>query len=719
MGGVVQLKLKPFNSKTDKRRREAQQQEVDINFVQQTKKQKKRRKLLEKIEMYDMMLANFIAGDSIIEPDQALDNSKICIGFSNIASETIIQKYFLVHQLPDWMDEDFIGNIRNQCLRDGVKIDFYFYIKPHRINWDSPEMVSRLRIWKNYAKENEGEIGVFDYRKKRRVALNTQRIVMSTKYLNEAELDYGRSTMKAQLLIKVTGVRDDVGLYNMGVTIEQLKIYCNKKDIMLRELKVNLMDWIAHFGVFCMKHVREIVNKSAGKVLTDDNMALFNSYTQGRIGDHGTPIGMDVESGSMVYKKFKQVSSAPENWIITAETGFGKSNMMKYLIPFWLDEFVVTIFDYEGDEYTGFARFLQEADPTYAKVISAGKGNTEYFDPMELPFVTGDTELDKETKESAVQYTVAIFRTINCGVDGKLTRMEEKMISLAIKRVYNAHLVSDDTNTWKNSKGIRISMVYQELKKMYEEREFMDETTNNEKHKALTVLVDNASVYFEPGEAKYGVFKNAVPASSLFGARFIVFSFGMKGETGNQADPVILALKQLSVSRVAIQISNYCKYVLKMCNIKVWEEFQRWSKLQGSSEIILNGITGGRKRGEANIIVTNSLSEMLDDKNPILMALRSNIQNFLIGRITDLTTREKFCHMYRLEKILPELENIAKTVRASGSGLTRDEIAEIEELDKYLFSFCAVLDNGKKAVVKARVPREVLNSRIYHTGVDL
>ena len=104
-------------------------------------------------------------------------------------------------------------------------------------------------------------------------------------------------------------------------------------------------------------------------------------------------------------------------------------------------------------------------------------------------------------------------------------------------------------------------------------------------------------------------------ANELYKAKFIVFSFGMKGATDSATDPTILALKQLSVAYVNIQISNYCKYVRHCFNVKVWEEFQRWGAAQGSSDTISNSITGGRKRGDVNFIITNDLASMLDDSN--------------------------------------------------------------------------------------------------------
>lgn len=88
------------------------------------KKQARKGKIRDKMDMYDMIVANLIAGKSIIEPSQKLDNSQIAIGFSNIASENQISKFFLVRQLPDYMQPRLIDLIRSRCIRDGVKINF-------------------------------------------------------------------------------------------------------------------------------------------------------------------------------------------------------------------------------------------------------------------------------------------------------------------------------------------------------------------------------------------------------------------------------------------------------------------------------------------------------------------------------------------------------------------------------------------------------------------
>ena len=677
------------------------------------KRQAKKAKLAEKIDMYDMIIANLIAGNTIIAPSKHLGNSNIRIGFSNISSDTQISKYFLIRQFPDYLQTRLFDSIRRVCIRNGVKINFYIYGGPYKINWDSAEMRNKMTVWKRYTEENSGASNVFEYRTQRTTDLAKKRIILSTKYWNDAELNQKRSLIRAAFLIEVTGANDDESILNMMDAIQSLKEFCSQRDIKLRELKINMIDWLQCLGPLCLREKKEISNRLPYKVLTDDLLSNFNSYKQGRIGVTGIPLGMDIESNVPVLRKIKADPDAAENWLVSAGTGGGKSYWTKVLLTFLLaDDFVVTVMDYEGDEYSNIAAYIRECNKNDVKVISMGKGSTTYFDPCEIPRLTGDAEVDKELKEQATNYILAIFRVIVAGLDENLNIWEEKVISTAIRRMYESAGVTSDISTWHRSKGLRLSMVYEELKYIVESKELVDSDADNVQHKAAVKIVNAASIYFEEGESKSGAFKNPMSADELYEAKFIVFSFGMRGAGDSTMDPTLLALKQLSVASVTIQISNYCKYVRHCFNVKVWEEYQRWSQASGSAEIISNAMTGGRKRGDVNFIITNDLANIIDDNNEVSKKLRQNIQNFAIGKIPDRCVREQFCNMFDLKDCLLALDKIAKAHSS-------DDLAGSNKGtgNRYKHSFCLIMDNGKKAVVKAMIPPSLARSDLFKTGV--
>ena len=88
---------------------------------------------------------------------------------------------------------------------------------------------------------------------------------------------------------------------------------------------------------------------------------------------------------------------------------------------------------------------------------------------METEVVTsltayGAAYIDDELKDSAQEYTLAMFAIIVHGVDAQLTRWEEGVINRAITNVYDMYNVTNDKSTWYRSKGITIREVYDEIK---------------------------------------------------------------------------------------------------------------------------------------------------------------------------------------------------------------------------------------------------------------
>lgn len=659
--------------------------------------------LKERLDMYDMLIANMLAGNSIIEPDIPLNNSKLSIQFSNLASERSLTKYFTIVDFGNYIPIYFISHIRSLCSNIGVRVNVYTYSTPHKIRWSSPEIRNKLRIWKEFSEEEKSKnITVFDYDTEVDNQKTAQRITESTGYLNSAEKENKRTTMKVSMLIEIKCLRNDTALMNMESSLKAFKDFCFAEEIKYRELKINLMDWLVRLGLFSLKPIKEVDNKLSKKIMTDDILSWLNTYRQGVVGKEGCLLGVDVLSTLPVLNKFREDPEGSDNWLISAETGGGKSYFIKALLTWLLaDNFVVTVLDYEGDEYSNLAYFLSHGNTDYVRIISMGKGSSEYFDPMPIGDLTGDSEIDDDLKQIAINSTVAMFRTMVVGLKGELSNDAKKVLSQAIRRVYDSAGVTENKLTWSKSKGLKLEDVYREIEIMVDSKELLDEASENARHKAAVEILDASSVYFEEGESKYGIFKNPISVDSLFGAKFIVFSFGEKGASSLGSDPVELALKQLSVASVSIQISNYCKYVRKCFNVKVWEEFQRWGKLESSHEIIINAITGGRKRGDVNFIVTNDLASLLDIENKLNKTLIDNIQSYAIGKIRDERTRELFCSVYSKESVLDILNKIGTT-----NTKTKSE-------DKWKHTFCVILNSGKTAVTKVKLPPEIANSRIF------
>ena len=664
-----------------------------------------------KLDMYDIIFANLFAGNSIIEPDRELDRTHIDIGFSNIASEKYIIKYFLITSLPDWLDFQLFDHIRRNVMLPGIRINFYTYGEPYRINWESSEMKNRLRIWGEYTKEDKDkDLSGLNYRSRRKDLLAKERILESTMYLNKAELDYRRRLIKTSFMIEIACLRDKESLDNMDDSINALKRYCSEKEIKLLELRVNMIDWLQQLWIFSLRSIKEVYRRVSKKILTDDIVANFSSYKQGRLGEEGTPLGLDVNSGALVLKKFKPDPDAAENILISGGTGSGKSLMTKYLLTWLSIDNVITVIDYD-DEYKNLANFIYDGNPKDAITISMGKGSTSYFDPMEIGELTGDKDIDASLKDNAIKCTMSTFNLMIAGVDRQLDMWEESVISTAVRNVYENNGVTDDNTTWHLSQGCKLADVYEELSLLVMRQAFVDENMDNVKHKAAVNALEACKKFFEEGEAYYGTFKSPINIKDIRDGRFIVFSFSSTS-TANQENPVLIGLRQLSVAYITTLISNYCKYVRHSFNVKVWEEYNRFGLVKGSSEIIGDAITGGRKRGDINLIITNDLSNILDENNPISAKLEQNFTGYIIGSIPSDNIREKFCNKFNIPEMIEPLKRIYKANSEQGRHGRGKE-------SQYKHAFCTImLETGEKAIIKASLPKEVLDSKLFRTGVE-
>ena len=158
---------------------------------------------------------------------------------------------------------------------------------------------------------------------------------------------------------------------------------------------------------------------------------------------------------------------------------------------------------------------------------------------------------------------------------------------------------------------------------------------------------------------------------------------------------------------------------MKHCfNVKVWEEYQRWGEAEGSAEIICNAMTGGRKRGDINFIITNDLSNMLDSSNKVSATLSQNIQGMAIGYVKSTEVIHRFCE----QKDLPDLEPVLRRIsKDSGRKVTIADASGRVSAAESMFShaFCLVLPDGRHAVTKVQLPKKLATSKLFRTGVDI
>ena len=185
----------------------------------------------------------------------------------------------------------------------------------------------------------------------------------------------------------------------------------------------------------------------------------------------------------------------------------------------------------------------------------------------------------------------------------------------------------------------------------------------------------------------------------------------MAGKSEANVDHTQMALMQLCAANISYLRSVFSKLQGKF-NFKLWEEFQRWGGFPDADKTITVALTGGRKLGDVNIIVTNKVGDMLrDDKFGVF----SNITSIAIGCIWDSEIRRELCDRLSMPNMLPELEVLV----AKNTDLSAYVDGDTSFANPYMKAFLIGLDKTIFTLSRMTLPRELANSDIFKTGVNI
>ena len=486
-----------------------------------------------------------------------------------------------------------------------------------------------------------------------------------------------------------------------------------------------MSDFLKAFSPFSAQLTSRILKQVGNNTLPDEQIARFTNYSQGKIGRSGIMFGTDIHSGYSVYKQIKKSDVDAENILITAETGGGKSYFAKYLIAQLLayNYFNGTINDIEGFEYIPLANFVSHHDNVV--ILNMAEGQGCYYDPFEIS-LTGVESLDNDLFNFCKSFTNTIFRVLIGETLLESNDWAQKIVNNAISLAYSSlGVVDSDSSTWSNTQGYDLFYVYSKFKNLYQEcidLEKRKDTTlelheryklNPEYIATLDKVVAKLSEYFEPfenGGIRSDVFRQRVTLSDIVDAKLLINSFGMAGKSADTVDKTQMTLSQISAANISYIRSIFSKAQGKF-NFKVWEEFQRWGQFPGSATTIKTAITGGRKLGDVNFIITNNVKELLDDDR---FAIFDNITTFALGAISSQSTRTRLCEELSVPSLTPELDSI---VLKKGDAETFESDSMLQS--KYDKAFLICLDKTVSTITKVELPAHVAKSAIFKTGVNI
>lgn len=595
-------------------------------------------------------------------------------------------------------------------LHHTMRMFFVDYSIPTTINWEDPKLKALLRNYQNTAEENKN-LGdsAYEYQKNSTDLARDQWRAESIVYLSNAtSADRQLEFFEYRCHAIVMGIRGE----DFDESLEKIEQFCTRNGITVNRVVQHLADFTAAFSPFSMDQSRKSFGRVGKNVLSDEIIARFTGYDQGRIGTHGSYIARDVNSGYPVLYKFRENDVDAENFVVIAETGGGKSFFVKNLLNELMkySRVRLTINDVEGDEYTPLVSFYANHDSCL--ILNMAEGQGSYFDPVEI-MSSGDLAIDVEngTHGLAVNYTLSYLSAL-MGSHLHTYQWAESILKNAISVVYrNAGVLSDDEHayTWKNSKGLTLHHVYQVIKDSHEALRTGaakdDYRASDEDYiKSLTFVRAQLAEYFEPNGSRASVFSNRVSTEDVANARVVLCSFGMKSKATVMVDDVQLRLSQLSAASIHHVRSLTCKREGKF-NLTVWEELQRWAAFPSAAGILGTAITGGRKMGDINLIISNEPSMFLEAGSKL--KIFENVQSVAIGAIRDASVRNELAKRLSIEYLKDEL-----TLLATANSKTSEDGPE----SSYKRAFVIKLSTGEVTLGKVTLPDGIAQSELFKTG---
>lgn len=670
-------------------------------------------------ELWRRTILNHLKKDKSSYP-ALRDYNMYCSDNALMSGKDNINFYYTIDGYPAKIPIGFKDNIRREA-RGGVRISFVELYEPTIIDWNSPQMRSKIRTWKNIDEDRE-DVNEYNYQDNIVVSDSSTRRKKSIVYLADADVRRDRNFFKFRTMMIISGVRGE----NFDKTVACVNNYCKKLKLVITRVEDNFFDYIKAFSPFVMEMNMNVIKGVGSNTIPDEQLARFSTYDQGKIGRGGIIFGNDIYSGFPVYKLFKKNSVDAENILISAETGGGKSFLVKFLLLQLIafPEYNGTINDIEGFEYIPFAGFVARLSDVVVLNMAEGQGN--YYDPFEIT-LTGNAKLDKDMFSFCKSFTSSTFRVL---VGSNLIEENvwaKKIINNAISKAYTDLGVSiDDISTWSNTKGYDLFYVYSKFKYLYQECIDLSNIKDinslelHERYKlnpgyidTLDVVVAKLSEYFEPfenGGIRSDVFRHKVSLSDIANAKLVVNSFGLAGKSADTIDTTQLALSQISAANISHIRSIFSKAQGKY-NFKVWEEFQRWGSMKDSVNTIKTAITGGRKLGDINFILTNSIKELLDDDK---FAIFDNTTSFAIGAIASSNTRKRLCEELSVPMLQGDLDSLV-----TKKGNTESYESSNTTSSMYDKAFLLQLDKSVTTISKVILPKHVSDSDIFKTGVSL
>lgn len=705
-----------------------------MSFLNQfNNKQKHLKKTVPFTTLWEDVLSAYILKNKSLEGTLRAEENMYNDLTAMYSQGDYITYLYTIDGYPSELELSYFTSIRSQCRGD-VKISFINTLEKTVIDWNSSQMRARMRTWRT-VEEEQGPVDEYNLYQNLSSMDNMNWKKDSLVYLSTAELRRHRKLYKSRTLMLVSGTRG----VDFDASVKDIISICKAMNLKVSRVLNDIPAYLKMFSPFSQILDMKVQEQVGAITVPDEIISRFNSYSQGIIGVKGIYWGTDIFSNFPCLKTVKSTTEAAENWLITAETGGGKSFFVKGLLVQLLGDpkFNGTIMDIEGFEYIPILNYMSHQDNVV--LLNMAEGTGMYYDPVAI-ILTGDDELDEDMYSLCSSFTLALFKCL-LGTTQDEDEWIDIVINDAVAYTYTKHGVNPlDKKTWGNSSDLTVYDVYDTLKSLktqgdvsrainsmhakslYEEKMGINTalskndverliTSNQGYQKAIEMCIAKISRYFEADGIRSSLFRHQIRIEEVRDAKLVVCSFGMAGKSQNTVDPIQMSLMQLYAANISHIRSIFSKNAGKF-NFKLWEEFQRWGGFPDADKTINVALTGGRKLGDVNIIVTNKVKEMLDEDR---FGVFSNLTSIAIGAIGDAEVRQELCERLSIMEMLPALDTLALNNKNLSEYIKGDTLLS----NPYSKGFLIGLDRTVYTLARMSIPSDLAKSLLFRTGINL
>lgn len=694
---------------------------------------KKRKGLIARhidlIKMWDDVYDEY---RSRYNPERALASNRRLYMDSNFTYSKVqnVTAYYIVDELPPEFEIGYRATFRTM-VPEGISMNFLEDNEIFELNWDDPKVKTRLSVLDEVSDKTQEEAQTtsrYNAHKYVKSRQKDERLAMSIDYANDATMSDQdkRYLYKVRVMIVITGQRSE----EFTRVLKDFERMCeHRTGLQVRRVTGVIADTVSDFSPFSAEMTKESKRKIRSTFTSDELRAQWHPFEQGIVGYGTTYLGTNIETHSPVFHQFKRDVTDAEIVIILGMSGSGKSYLMKLLSTQLAanDNMIMTINDYEGEEYKGLGVLLEKDFQVVS--LDLGMGSGRYLDPVPL-VPTGDDEMDLTLFTRSRKNVIDLFRAVAGGKTLSTYPWIRLIIERGVDLFYSSKGVSQDVSTWSNLAGCSIYSVYEYLKEYRpsfddllvsvteDDKKVLQEEDIRELYKnALQAFqadrlyfLETFGSYFDKSKKLNNYFTKPVYLSDIIDAKLVICDYNMRGVPESQLSELDAILIPMNAATVAYYRTVY-PFARGLYNVKIWEELQRFSSLPNAVEILKTPITGGRKAGDINIVASNDPAKLVEKDEYSLFA---NYTLAMVGKIKSPIYQEKVCQALGIMDLSDELAEIGAVIEED-EGLTAgyDEVHS----EPYKKAFILKLNSGESAVVKADLPKYLSDTPLFRTGV--